>query len=135
MTITRHVRMLRVAIFLIMFVVPSGWVSPAFAQGKIRADFDGDGLGDLAIGVPGENGSSAGSMSSMGPTPGSRRPGISSSVGRVVPRSPEPNDNCGAAVAAATSMAMGSVTWRWDVRVRMSARPPTWEESTSCMVR
>src|SRR5687768_66097 len=51
------VRVLRVAFLLVCLA--AGWADPVAAQG-VRADFDGDGRGDLAVGVPGEKGSSGG---------------------------------------------------------------------------
>jgi hypothetical protein len=91
------VRVLRVA-FLLVFL--AGWADPVAAQG-VRADFDGDGRGDLAVGVPGEKGSSGGVNVIYGSNAGLTSIGnqFFSQAGDVLD-TPEMNDNCGAAVAA-----------------------------------
>jgi len=101
MTMTRHSKILCVAIFLTLFVAPGMWVDQVFAQERIRADFDGNGIDDLAIGVPGEKSSSGGVNVIYGSGAGLTTLGnqFFSQAGDV-PDSPEVNDNCGAALAA-----------------------------------
>ena len=92
------VRTLRI-VFLIVFLT-AGWADPVAAQG-LRADFDGDGRGDLAVGVPGEKGSSGGVNVIYGSNAGLTATGnqFFSQAGDVLD-TPEMNDNCGAAVTA-----------------------------------
>jgi hypothetical protein len=72
-----------------------------FAQERTRADFNGDGIDDLAIGVPGEKSGSGGVNIIYGSNAGLTTTGnqFFSQAGDV-PDTLEANDNCGGALAA-----------------------------------
>jgi len=88
--------------FLSVLAIVAAWPTPAVAQGRIRADFNGDGADDLAVGVPGEKSGSGGVNVIYGSGQGLTatgnqflRQGMTG-----VPESLEVEDNCGAALAA-----------------------------------
>jgi hypothetical protein len=96
-------RSLSAATLLSMLVVCAGWLSPALAQSiQLRADFDGDGFDDLAIGVPGEKAGSGAVNIVYGSASGLTAVGSQffSQATTGIPDALEAGDNCGAALAA-----------------------------------
>ncbi len=96
---------LLIAALLCALVASVGWLGMGVAQAnpRIRADFNGDGIGDLAVGVVGENNSAGGVLILYG-TAGS---GLTATGNQFfnqdtpgVPGATAAGDNCGLALAA-----------------------------------
>ena len=113
----------------------------AAASGGGGGDFNGDGVADLAVGVPGEDVDGIQDAGAVNVLYGSAT-GITATGDQLftqatpgVPGAAEAGDRFGSAVAAGDFKGTATTTWRWGCRWRTSAPSRTPARWSCCMAR